>query len=172
MVVMILLFLPVPANSKENKIESLEYSIAQCENGRDSYCRRVGELASIAAFETKNYKSEIKLLDIACNFGSVPSCETLGAAYDVGMEGQMRLCEIFPNSDTYCERNSLIANTRQNKKLAVKYYNLACLGGNSPDSCFYLYLWFKDGKGVPKSSKKAKQYLNKACEDFTFTACT
>ncbi len=141
------------------------FNVLRCEYGFSEGCRAT----SFSFIEKGDYQNEIKYLDKACYLGSKLSCEELGDTYSTGREGIIMACEMFPDSDA-CNNNSLAAHVHRDRKIASKYYDLACSNGSAV-SCYILFHWYSEGKSVPKSLKRSEKYLQKTCQLHTFNEC-
>lgn len=139
----------------------------RCDRGFEKGCVALSE----TYFDKRDYGNAIKYLDIACRLGNLDSCWELGSSYDIARPGLDQLCDKFPNNLSYCSENNIGRHLRKNRKRAAEYYDLACLGGGSVDTCYILFQWYNAGDGVPKSSKHANEYLELACRGFEFAEC-
>ena len=143
-------------------------NILTCEYGFYSGCIVSSELS----FQEKDYDNQIKYLDKACKLGSLSSCDDLASAYSTGIESIIVLSEKFPNSN-YLKTDSLAKHVHKNIKLSIKYYRLMCESESKSDdvgaACYFLFRYYNEGIGTPKSPKQAKKYLQKACEIYPFS---
>ena len=154
-VTIIFIFMMPFANAYETN--STENNSKKCDSGDDSACAM---LASIYKSHPKlkdleKYKATtdklLKLRKSACENGNADKCYFLGEMYD---------------PDDFTSNRLVKEDTKTSNTFYSKFIKIATKSCDKDDfeACYRLSTLYKDGKGVKQDSKKANEYMNKACD--------
>lgn len=171
------------SSPKAPKIDetALKYFILGCEYGRKTGCIAAGNMIEDGIGAPKSRANSLKYYELACNGGEGGGCFSRGLEFDkdnkpiissIDISFIKKACDFYYTIACEYLGNFMLdgIGTTKDEKGAIIVFETACEFDNGLN-CYYAAKMYESGKGVVKSTDKAKELALKACDNSVAEAC-